>query len=396
MSATVANTPFFPAATIGDASTSQYYQPELDWLRFIAFLAVFASHAYFRPDSPLPSWTAPYPVEGLLMPFVRAGGYGVDLFFALSAFLITKLLLLERERTGRIHVSQFYLRRILRIWPLFFTSVLAMYLIDRFVRNLPTGYYGALAVFVGNWFAVYNTTALRTLALPMWSVCIEEQFYILWPHLVRWTNPIRFVMLMGALLTFSVLYRTMYVMGLPPHADSVWMNTLTRLDPFALGGLLAIVLHKRDIVRNRIQRALILAASIGLFWFLGNHIIWIGTEPASIWSSPISYLLAAMGSVLLLTVFVTLPPRSSYPPYLNLLSYLGKISYGLYVFHYPSLYLTDYFVSDAVSSGPLAFCLNAGTGGLLTFMLAAASYKWLEKPFLKLKRRFTYVDSRPE
>src|SRR5215475_9058782 len=112
-----------PRATTAPVRAERFYRPELDVLRFFAFLGVFIFHAAprtmdFYNAAGYPQW-----LSRLLIPTFGAGAYGVDLFFALSAYLITSLLLRERSATGTLDMRSFYLRRILRIWPLYLAFV---------------------------------------------------------------------------------------------------------------------------------------------------------------------------------------------------------------------------------------------------------------------------------
>jgi peptidoglycan/LPS O-acetylase OafA/YrhL len=162
----------------------RFYQPELDGGRFYAFLGVFVCHTlpfeaefYRKLHLPLPwVWGAT----------VKAGAAGVDLFFALSAFLITSLLLKERQETGEISLKYFYLRRILRIWPLYFLVIALGIVLSHTVanQNLPWYYIAGYLLFVGNWVhAVFGRP--ESIAFPLWTVSIEEQFYLFWPLIVK-------------------------------------------------------------------------------------------------------------------------------------------------------------------------------------------------------------------
>ena len=157
----------------------RFYFPELDILRFLAFLSVFIFH--------LPGYRGDFYAHlGFVGSVCLIGGFGVDLFFALSAFLITRLLLDERRTTGRLEVRLFYMRRILRIWPLFFFFLGLTFVLSRSVylfamRISPTssatwtrGIPG-LALLLGNFV---GATANPVIA-PLWSICAEEQFYLL-------------------------------------------------------------------------------------------------------------------------------------------------------------------------------------------------------------------------
>ena len=136
------------------AQTGRYYLPELDSLRFFAFLAVFICHAFPHEASGYPK-ALPGPIVNWIAGTVCAGAFGVDLFFLLSSFLITSLLVREHRQTGRIDVPGFWIRRCLRIWPLYILFVVvAGFLLPLwfpFIPKLATCYAIGLATFTQNW-----------------------------------------------------------------------------------------------------------------------------------------------------------------------------------------------------------------------------------------------------
>src|SRR5205085_1151346 len=103
-------------------------------------------------------------------------------FFVLSAFLITELLLQEKQQFGKIHLKAFYVRRILRIWPLYFTAIAIGLLVSHFVveQELPLRYVAGFLLLCGNW-VISATGFPHSVMGPLWSVSFEEQFYLLWP-----------------------------------------------------------------------------------------------------------------------------------------------------------------------------------------------------------------------
>src|SRR5690242_17975169 len=175
-----------PSAATSPARAERFYRPELDALRFFAFLGVFIFHAAprtmdFYAAAGLPAW-----LSRLLISTFGAGAYGVDLFFALSAYLITGLLLRERAATGALDLRGFYVRRILRIWPLYlafvaFAAVMAVAIPE---QHLPLRYVAGFCLLSGNWvYVFYGLPA--SFAIPLWTVSIEEQFYLAWPLALR-------------------------------------------------------------------------------------------------------------------------------------------------------------------------------------------------------------------
>lgn len=382
-------TRFFDAPASGLDRGQALYHPELDVLRFFAFFAVFLHHA-------LPRIAAPYIEAGLspaqaqwLLNAKAAGAFGVDLFFTLSAFLITELLLREYANRGRFSLSAFYIRRALRIWPLYFTFLaLTVLVIPAIFPNDEFGpiYAISFALFVGNW--VCATSGLPvSVASPLWSISVEEQFYFGWPLLLRVFGMDRIMQLVAGLFALALATRVVLA-TLEIEHPGVWCNTLARLDPIALGALLAFVLRGRTPRINSGLRLLLCAVAL-ISWLLTAR--YLGEDgPSSI----LTYAVSAIASVMMLVaVLHGNAPLLHLPPF-TWLVYLGRISYGLYVFHLLALALTAKLLFLNVLQIEPTFERRLFFSFLLTVIMAAASYRWLEQPFLRLKKRFTHVPVR--
>ena len=356
-----------------------FYHPELDALRFFAFFLVFLGHSDYNVFDP--RWAPIQFVANLCYAVHGAGFSGVALFFCLSAYLITELLLREQSKTGTIHVRAFYIRRILRVWPLYFFFLLALRPLVH--RWLPWEQFGlrytlSFLLLVGNWQCVLGGWP-ASVAAPLWSISIEEQFYLGWPLFVlRWRRHLPVFAI--AMLAVANLTRVSLIVS--PHLDTgLWCNTLARLDPFALGALLAYGLHGREIRMSGPLRgslaglALLLLLMVGKY---GDH-----TSDRAILSYPTESLACA------LLLFAVLLPRGAWQPGRagRALLYLGRISYGLYVYH---LLVIKLFLEHT----SFGFWVRQPMALGVTVILAAISYAVMEEPFLRLKRRFTYVRSR--
>ena len=150
------------------------------------FARVFEPRRSGRRDV-LTGLHVPRPVADVIVAFAAGGSWGVDLFFALSSFLITTILLRERQQVGDVDVASFYLRRVLRIWPLYFTLLLVVLPLVRPVSpadGMSGKYLVAFLLFVGNWACVWWGYP-PAIAGQLWSVSIEEQFYLSWPWVLR-------------------------------------------------------------------------------------------------------------------------------------------------------------------------------------------------------------------
>ncbi len=216
----------------GQVSTSEkdaYYRPELDALRFFAFLCVFSFHRmdYVPTDPVLHPW---------LFRIGNIGPFGVPVFFLLSAFLITELLLRERERTGKIHIKAFYVRRILRIWPLYFVAFFGLALLNHFVPGVGTGdpfAWLAFTFFAGNWYILHHGWIAGAVD-PLWSISVEEQFYIVIPVLAAFAGR-RAVAIVSCVL-LGIAYVTVLLYALHPTVgdNGEWTNSFVAV-PVLLG-----------------------------------------------------------------------------------------------------------------------------------------------------------------
>jgi len=349
----------------------QFYLPQLDGLRFIAFLGVFVFHFL---------QSARRPLSPALIAVAEAGAFGVDLFFILSSFLITSLLLREQASEGQIHVRAFWVRRALRIWPLYFLFVGVFLLLRR-----PPGWYAVgLLTFTTNWALLH-----RWFPSPMnhlWSVAIEEQFYLCWPLILalvgaRWLPAVSVAMIGGALVARASLLALRATLT----DQALWIHTLDRLEPLALGVLIAW-LSSRTAPASWLP-AWSGLASVGASWALVATIIRYCVAPGTLLVSPPIWTYTLVDVILAGSLCITLVAARGLLAH-PILVYLGKISYGLYVFHFPIVYgVRDRFGL----SWPLRLLLTLA----LTVAFAACSYRFLEQPFLRLKQRFTYVRSAP-
>jgi peptidoglycan/LPS O-acetylase OafA/YrhL len=357
---------------------TRFYIPQLDGLRFCAFLSVFLSHATLAVAYQSVGLVHWYQPEWWGRSALLAGGFGVELFFVLSSYLITTLLLQEADASGRIDVPAFWLRRALRIWPLYLGVLFAYAL---FVR-IPTRLLVAFALFAGNW-GMTIWPGMPAPLYPLWSVSVEEQFYLVWPLLLSAVPRRRMRLMASALIVVAVLTRAgLFASGV--HVGAVWLNTAAHLDAIGVGALVALGGRVRLVPAARRALAavsvLALVACAGTVWHTLLVPAPIGAPMqtragASVWAS-----LAFLGAVLACggVLIAALAGEGSWLSRPALV-YLGRISYGLYIYHGLALAMTESWVWPPAS----AFAL--------TLVAAAVSYHAYERPFLRLKRRFERV-----
>ena len=210
----------------GGTLSKRFYRPELDVIRFLAFLAVFLHHSL--PILPNGSWK---------VSFTMACGFGLCVFFALSAYLITTLLLRERAQAGTVSLPLFYKRRILRIWPLYFVALGYGAAVDVYRGSFAANetWYLAALLMVGNMVG-----SRESIVIQLWSISLEEQFYLVWPSAVKFLTRRGLLIAACGIVVLSNI--TLAYFGLT-HADTwqrIWWNTLVQMEMFAAGILLAL------------------------------------------------------------------------------------------------------------------------------------------------------------
>jgi peptidoglycan/LPS O-acetylase OafA/YrhL len=367
--------------------TRSFYRPELDVLRFFAFLAVFLFHfshpVDFYVQHGVPRLFATV-VNGILL----GGVFGVDLFFVLSAYLITELLLREKEEFGSLDVKSFYLRRILRIWPLYFFYI-GLALIPAFNPNhvFTWRHAAAYLLLAGNWSVVVWGWPLHSIIGPLWTVSIEEQFYLLWPPIVRTISRNRLAYAAIAMLLISNVTRVVMI-AIHGGQNSVWCNTLARLDPIVAGILVAAVLRGTIPRFSFPARLGMLASGIMPLALVATY--WKIHEPEQLEWIPtlVGFPVVALSCTLILLSVLGISTRLP-----RTLVYLGKISYGLYVYHALGNVLSNRLIP--VHNEFIQLALRPIAALAITLILASVSYAVLEKPFLKIKDRFARIHSRP-
>ena len=374
-------------------SANRYYRPELDVVRFLALAFVFLHHA-LPTDPGGPADAALKGSTTLFFAFVDTCRYGLSLFFTLSAFLICELLLREKDATGSVACKQFYIRRILRIWPLYYLALA----LGAASTLLPSGdpslapNLGWFAIFMGAWYSAIHGVVPNA-SYPLWSISVEEQFYAFAPWTIKYLNrrslyAFCFVLI---LIANSLLF---YFGKIHSGDDEVWFNSLVQFECFAAGILLCLILRGRVPGLAGWQRLLLMAGS-WCCWFYATYGLHarIGSpadNPGG-WALIAGYALISLGSAMLLLAFLGMNAKLL-PSWAI---YLGRISFGLYVFHTLALQLVFDF-SPRTSSfhvlvGFLKVCLSFG----LTVLLAATSYRFFETPFLKMKKRHAIIESQP-
>jgi peptidoglycan/LPS O-acetylase OafA/YrhL len=367
-----------------DSSSTRAHIPALDGLRGMAILLVIPHNADIFSNSAAWLW----PVALL----AHAGWIGVQLFFVLSGFLITRNLLDSRDRPH--YFRAFYVRRALRIFPLYFLTLLAgLVLLPLFVTYTPEALASHqhqvwLWTFTSNWSQPFGIDVSGF--SHFWSLAVEEQFYLVWPFVVLLAAGRRLLWICVALVLVALLSRAfMQVSGAKP--EMIYMFTFCRMDALAMGAAMAVVSQSTPAMQwinghSRAVLAIAFGVLLGVALYTHSYSVF---DPHTLVTG--QTLLAA--AFALLVVSVGSISRGTFGQLLRRLlemSWLrrvGRYSFAMYVFHLPLIVVLGSTVRESLSfAGSATPLLYALTFIGLSFLAGMASYHLLEKHFLALKR----------
>ena len=371
---------------------------QLDGLRGVAVLLVMLYHFGLIYESPLRTGS------GFFQQAAQIGWIGVDLFFVLSGFLITGILIATRDQAQ--YFRNFLMRRFLRIWPLYYLNLVIFFLVLPFVMSVPDKMQSMIDQ--QSWFWLYGANWLfarehgfnQTSGGYFWSLAVEEQFYLLWPFVVFWLSERNLLRLTTALLVFGLALRIgLIATGTDPA--SIYTITFTHLDGLAIGAILAICLrsNERTETLRKVVPYFLLPAAIAIVvarWFDGNFHFW--SRHMAIYGY--SAIAIVFGSLLLWAL--RSPPEAGVRRALSsrFLVAAGQFSYALYLIHVPIASFVDGALTWRLASwapqmpyGARYWLLVAVMFGI-SWTLAVASWHLFEKRILALKNHFAYSSSR--
>lgn len=380
-------------------STNRVFFPNLNGIRFLAALVVIIHHVEMAKYwFGLPNIYKTSFVGGVF------GELGIILFFVLSGFLITYLLLEEHRRTGSIGIKAFYMRRILRIWPVYYLVIIfSLFIMPNFhFFDIP-----GLSEHINDGFFIKSLAYLSFMpnlgytiyehipyASQTWSVGVEEQFYLLWPVLMLFA--VRKNKVLPVLLGTIAVYLFIKTVAIAGHISQPSSTFMTKnwlfwdhfsIDCMALGGIGAYLLFYRKekvlkILFNKYLQAFLYIV-LAVITVKGLMLPWYSKEVFAIIFMVLILNLAANKNTII---------RLEYKP----LNYLGKISYGLYMYHnfVLTLVLKLFMLSGVVNVGSIGGGIVYQIVSLgLTIAVSALSYEYFEKWFLGIKARYTRVES---
>jgi peptidoglycan/LPS O-acetylase OafA/YrhL len=358
------------------------YFPNLTALRFFAALLVFISHAEQIKSA--------LGFENIykLLPF-RFGTLGVALFFVLSGFLITYLLLKEKEVYTSINIKDFYLRRVLRIWPLYFLLILLGYVI---LPNIDILHFEEYSEAMFSWKNIFLVMlVLPNMAIPVpfisqiWSVGVEEQFYLVWPWLVK-KGILKTVIAFGVLIGLGVgLYTVLNNGGSFMHSyfsnakACVQFVFINKFHLMVFGGIMAYLYFIKSQILNIFYHKIVqILTLVGL-----GLLMWKANQSHNLFIIELYGILFAI-----LIVNLATNPKNILKLEFKPINYLGKISFGFYMYHIIGIVIILKLIPGVVDYY-LFYPLSFG----LTVLLSYLSYEYFEKAFLKLKSSFTRLKS---
>lgn len=342
-------------------------------LRFYAALSVVIQHISYSPHD----WFGVPLLPITLERFFLNGTDAVNLFFVLSGFLITYLLMMEHQRTGTVSIRNFYIRRAFRIYPVYFVYlfIVIVLLSPPFSPTL----FFLLSFFMG------NVAYVRFFPFPplehLWSIGVEEQYYLLAPVLARYKHRILAILL----LIIGVWWTILLVSTFYPPSELTAFLTMSRYDFIAIGALMGYGYHQQWRWLHWLKHP---AVRLGVGLAMVYAIIFT-TYPLDIFYTTFMGLMFAI-----LVYNIAAAPE---PPALlknRHLESLGNLSYSMYVYHplfvllFHKLFYTRLTLDQYQWIGyPLIVGLTLGASWL--------SYHWLESPLLRLKNRFRHADAAP-
>lgn len=361
------------------------YLSNLGGVRFIAAFMVIMSHLELNKSY--------FNLDNIFQTVKHLGSLGVTLFFVLSGFLITYLLIKEKEKEKKINIRNFYIRRVLRIWPLYyFIGILSIFVFPYIeILNIPNlklefdydnQFFLVIFLFI---FLLSNLLAyikVVPFAVQTWSIGTEEQFYLLWPILINKVKNINqwFVAL---ILSYNLL---LYVINISFFENIKYMGLIKsfiytfQLDSLTIGALGAYWFNKKGRILNNITNNYLAFMTFCVLSFV------------IMFNYQFPFFNVTIYALLFVVLILNLVANKSLSLLLEnkVLNYLGKISYGLYMYHQIIIVICiNFLLNKNAFNGLNLFLMSVS----LTILVSGLSYKFLEKPFLDKKDKFSIFRS---
>lgn len=352
------------------------HYPALDGLRGAAIILVVLLHNFRFVD------------------YFHFGWLGVDLFFVLSGFLITENLLYSLDKP--YFLRNFYIRRLLRIFPLYYLLlVICLFILPSINKNIDMSYYTGnqlwLWAFLQNWLFIFKSPYGDQSLLHTWSLAVEEQFYLLWPLIILLVRKPRNLIII-ATLVLALLVTTRMLMWFykTDHFAYASFYTFTRIDGLCIGCIIALFMKiNKTWISDNMWILVVLTSLLNFaFYFLdiqyGNSLPYFAF--AGYTTFPLLFGLLAYEAVVGKTRIIQLLFANS------VMKFFGKISYALYLFHWPIYIVFTPLVSQAFTSNTAmtakqAVIISSLLVTIIAVVLSVLSFRYFESYFFKLKKR---------
>lgn len=366
------------------------YFRNLDSTRFLSCLTVFLHHTILNGSKgAAESSLYRFYDSHLSLDFI----IGLDYYVVLSGFLISWVILEEYRETSQFKLGYYYLRRILRTWPLYFLLIIlgylliltAKYFFNIRVHDLPPVSY--LITFTLNFYIVSHSMAFLFFIAFLWSICVEEQLYALWGMILKWGKKF-FTPACIVLIAASIVFRITQVNA----GVNLFFNTMNWVANFAIGGLLAKFCIGGGKIVERLKNTPKYVILLIYLLFILNIVFY-----KYIYSNNIMIALERIIITLFFSFFIF--EQSFCNRHLfelgnsRIMSYLGKIAYGLFIYHGPVTLLFEKITEHCSWSDSdfTIFLLNPLIIFIATALISAFSYKYFEKPVMALRYRFAHA-----
>jgi peptidoglycan/LPS O-acetylase OafA/YrhL len=363
--------------------------PELDGIRGLAILLVLFFHILRRAAN-LTNNDLLHSITDI----ARIGWIGVDIFFVLSGFLITSILLKTKEQPG--YFKKFYVRRILRIFPLYYIVIVGLlFFLPALDPDLAISTQAVWPFFIlhqQNWLYIVEPFPSGFLVVT-WSLAIEEQFYLIWPAIVKFFNKRQLVFAGVGIILFSLLVRIIlmiFAIGLFPVKGFLYYGTVTRFEALAAGALVAIAFQSSEwkSLLGRHAKLVFILSILGFaaVLFRSSFSPVSNNSNLTIWGYT---LLALIGSTLI--IMVSTQPENSWIRLAfrnKILSFFGKYSYAIYLLHMPILLVLWNYFTDAKRQSFQVWLIFVLVSFFGTIIASLLTWHLLEKHALGLKKYF--------
>ena len=364
------------------------YFENLDGLRFFCFLSIFFFHSFATEYDSI-RFSGPY--QFIKFGLFGSGNLGVNFFFVLSGFLITYFLIEEKNARGEIELKKFWIRRVLRICPLFYFSVAFGFIIFPILKMIfgqvpnETASLPFYLIFLNNFDVIRHGLPDASILGVLWSVAVEEQFYLLWP-VALYLIPVRnYWIFFAAVMIGSNLFRNIYA-----GRAFIEFHTLSGIGDLTMGALAAwLALSKKKFLNffENVQRGyIVMIYSVFLLLYLFHAQIFTG-----------NYILGMFERDIIALFIVLIILEQNYATHslfkvsrLKIISRLGRYTYGFYCLHFIGI-LTATTLSKLIGFNSYLYSVlifETTVAFLVTLILGFLSYRYLESPFLRLKGRF--------